>query len=89
MTAVLLTSLFIAAGLLATTTIGANWHRYGAAVRAIPTALACCADSREVRVRISEVRVRPTAIVLRPAFKTAGQRPSELPAQPAALPAAA
>lgn len=89
MTAVLLTSLFIASGLLAMTTIGASWRRYGAAVHAIPAELACCGEWREARVRISEVHVRPTATVLRPAFRAAGLRPSERPAPPAALPAAA
>jgi hypothetical protein len=80
MVAVLLTALFAATGLFAVATISASWHRYGAAVRTLRTALAACEPQREVRVRITEVRVSRSATVLRPAFTaTARNRPAALP----------
>lgn len=84
MTAVLLSTLFIASGLLAATTIGTSWRRHGAAIHALPAELVRCPEWREVRVRISEVQVRSTATVLRPAFRAVVPHPSEQAALPAA-----
>ncbi|MDR2858280.1 MAG: hypothetical protein LBV50_10600 [Novosphingobium sp.] len=89
MAAVLLTTFFIASGLLAATAIGMSWRRYGTASRAIPAELARCGEWREVQVRISEVQIRPAATVLRPAFRAAALRHADRPARQAALPAAA
>jgi hypothetical protein len=85
MVAVLLGTLFTASGLLALTVIAASWRRYGAEARKLHAQIADCAECRTVRIRISEVAIRPVATVLRPDFTRAVRRPS----QRAALPAAA
>jgi hypothetical protein len=85
MVAVLLGTYFFASGLLALAVIGASWHRYGPQARRLRARVSECREWREARVRISEVSIRPDAIVLRPDFTRGVRNPS----QQAALPAAA
>lgn len=85
MTAILLSALFTASGLLAIAAIAAGWRRYGRAALALRAELNACDAWREVRVQIREVTVRSSATVLRPAF----MRPSGRPSPASALPAAA
>jgi hypothetical protein len=84
MVAVLLGTLFIASGLLALSVIGASWHRYGPEARQLRARIAECDAWHEARVRISEVAMRPSAIVLRPDFTRAVRHPSQRGALPAA-----
>jgi hypothetical protein len=83
MVAVLLGTLFIASGLLALTVITTSWHRHGFEARQLRAQIADCEEWREVRVRISEIAIRPSATVLRPDF-TRVARPSRRAALPAA-----
>jgi hypothetical protein len=84
MTTVLLDALFLFAGLIATATLVASWRRHAPAARALRNQVAACENWRAVDVRISEVRVRMDATVLRPSF-TAGARPAAVrPVLPAA-----
>jgi hypothetical protein len=85
MSAILLSALFITSGLLAVAAMAVTWQRYGRAALALRTELGACAEWREVGIRISEVRVRTNAIVLRPNFT----RPSAPLLGLAALPAVA
>lgn len=89
MIAVLLSTLFLGAACLAAGSIAASLRRYGPAALALRAELAACPPHRELRVRIRETRMRPSATVLRPAFTTTGQAPSRQPARPRALPVAA
>jgi hypothetical protein len=84
MVAVLLGTLFIASGLMASAVIGASCHRYGPEVRRLRAQIIECEEWREVHVRISEVAIRPVAAVLRPDFTRAARRPSQRVALPAA-----
>jgi hypothetical protein len=83
MIAFLLSVLFVATGLFSVLTIAATCSRYARGALALRAQVAACEPWREVRVRTSEIALRPSATVLRPVFKAAG-RPSTAPALPAA-----
>ena len=85
MTAILLSALFAASGVLAMAAITATWRCYGHKALALRRELYACCEWREVRAAISEVTVRHEATVLRPDFT----RPSKCPSARPALPAAA
>jgi hypothetical protein len=80
MTAVFLNALFLAAGLLAASTIISSWLRHGPAFRNLRANLLACDAWRDVHVKVREVTVRSTATVLplKPAtgFATRPLRPS-------------
>ena len=84
MVSFLLGALFAVSGLLAAAVMVTDWRRYGSAFAGLRAGLANVSEVREVRVRISEVKVRSTATVLRPVFTGRSAGPSR-----AALPAAA
>jgi hypothetical protein len=84
MTAILMSALFAASGLLAAITIAANWRRYGRTALALRDQMGSCSEWREVRVTIGEVTVRHQASVLRPDFTRPSRRPAGLSALPAA-----
>jgi hypothetical protein len=86
MTAILLTSLFAASGVLACTSIRQSWRRYGRSALALRGQLRDCSEWRDVTVTIYETKVHPAgAVILRPAFKA----PERAPVPAHALPAAA
>jgi hypothetical protein len=64
MIAFLLSTLFLAAGLLAVGTIISSWQHHGAAVRALRAELRACTPWRNAYVMVREVTVRSTATVL-------------------------
>jgi hypothetical protein len=84
MVTALLSTVFIASGLLALAVIGASWHRYGPEARGLRARLTACDERRGVYVRITEVTIRPTATVLRPDFTRAVRHPSSRAVVPAA-----
>lgn len=86
MTAILITMLFSAAGVLAFATIRDSLLRYGKAALALREALRACEDTRELRITVRKLNIHPSgAVILRPDFKA-----REWSAAPArALPAAA
>lgn len=75
MIAVLLTSLFIAAGTLAIVVIAREGRRHGPAFAKLRAELQECAEWREVHVRITSLDVQAPARVMRPAFKATQRRP--------------
>lgn len=86
MTAILLSTLFLATGGFAALSIAAGLRRYGAAALTLREQLRDCPEWREVRITTHQTIVRPGgAAILRPAFKPRNQTP----AAPADLPAAA
>jgi hypothetical protein len=64
MTAVLLSALFLASGVLALVTMISGWKRHSPAIRALRAELAACEEFRDAYVRVREVTVRSTATVL-------------------------
>ena len=81
MIAIVLSTLFTAAALLAVLTIANSLHRHGRAALALRSELTRCAEMREMCVTRREVTVRSTATVLRPDFTA---RPAARSAFPAA-----
>jgi hypothetical protein len=88
MAAFLLSTLFLASGLLALATIVDSWRRHAPAVRGLRAELAACDEWRQVRVRIVELGMEPVRIALRPRVTAAG-RPVQHRVRRAALRAAA
>lgn len=70
--ALALTLLFAAAALLSLVAIGVTARRYGRRALALHGALQQCPSGRNFRVRVVEVRARPSArvIAIRPAGST-------------------
>ena len=80
MIAVLFSTLFTAAAVLAAATIAASWRRHGRQALALRDQLAACPEWREVHARIETVTVRATATVLRGDFTPRSAPRRALPA---------
>lgn len=85
MTGILLSALFTFGGSFALASLVGSWKRHGAAFRALRSELRACPATRDVTVTTREVKVHVQAVVLRPAFRA----PDRSPQSAAALPAAA
>lgn len=75
MIAVLLSTLFAAAAVLAVGALAQAWQRYGAAALAVHDQLRACPETRELRYAVREWPVRPAvaspvgATIIRADFK--------------------
>ncbi len=80
MAAILLTTLFAAAAVLALGAIGASWRQFGTAALALRDQLAACGTARELRFTLVTTEVRQVgATVYRPQFRASART---LPLQP-------
>lgn len=80
MIAIVLSTLFVAATLLAVFAIMDSLRRHGSAALALRSELACCPEWREARITRREMSVRSTATVLRPDFTARAAVRRALPA---------